>query len=92
MAMTHLLRQSPLWAAGLASGRRGPWPCLDRNVFGGLYQITNDKANLFYNAGWPRIDAEERGLLDAANCRAMFCHSDWYRDLIARSFCWPAAR
>jgi hypothetical protein len=56
-----------------------------------LYRITNDKANLFDNAGWLRIDAEERGLLDAANCRAMFCHSDWYRDLIARSFCSPAA-
>lgn len=22
--------------------------------------------------------------LDAANCRAMFCHSEWYRDLIAK--------
>jgi hypothetical protein len=40
---------------------------------------------LFTYSGKPRIDAEERGLLDAANCRAMFCHSDWYRDLIARN-------
>ena len=23
-------------------------------------------------------------MLDAANCRAMFCHSEWYRDLIAK--------
>jgi glycosyltransferase involved in cell wall biosynthesis len=38
---------------------------------------------LFTYSGKPRIDAEEHGLLDAANCRAMFCHSDWYRDLIA---------
>ena len=39
---------------------------------------------LFTNSGSPRIDAEECALLDAANCRAMFCHSEWYRDLIAR--------
>ena len=38
---------------------------------------------LFTNSGTPRIDREECALLDAANCRAMFCHSEWYRDLIA---------
>ena len=37
---------------------------------------------LFTNSATPRIDAEECALLDAANCRAMFCHSEWYRDLI----------
>jgi hypothetical protein len=37
---------------------------------------------LFTNSGSPRIDIEECALLDAANCRAMFCHSEWYRDLI----------
>ena len=42
--------------------------------------------NMLFTYSWkPRIDAEERSLLDAANCRAMFCHSDWYRDLIARN-------
>lgn len=39
---------------------------------------------LFVNSGTPRIDAEECALLDAANCRAMFCHTPWYRDLIAK--------
>ena len=39
---------------------------------------------LFLNSATPRIDAEECALLDAANCRAMFCHSEWYRDLIAQ--------
>jgi hypothetical protein len=39
---------------------------------------------LFTNSASPRIDREERGLLDATNCRAMFCHSEWYRDLIAK--------
>lgn len=39
---------------------------------------------LFTHSGSPRIDRDECGLLDAANCRAMFCHSAWYRDLIAR--------
>ena len=39
---------------------------------------------LFLNSATPRIDAEECALLDAANCRAMFCHSEWYRDLIAK--------
>lgn len=39
---------------------------------------------LFTNSGTPRIDREECALLDAANCRAMFCHSEWYRDLIAQ--------
>ncbi len=39
---------------------------------------------LFTNSGSPRIDREECALLDAANCRAMFCHSEWYRDLIAQ--------
>jgi hypothetical protein len=37
---------------------------------------------LFVNSGTPRIDAEECALLDAANCRAMFCHTEWYADLI----------
>jgi hypothetical protein len=37
---------------------------------------------LFIHSGTPRIDAEECGLLDAANCRAMFCHTQWYRELI----------
>ena len=39
---------------------------------------------LFLNSATPRIDAEECALLDAANCRAMFCHTEWYRDLIAK--------
>ena len=39
---------------------------------------------LFLNSATPRIDAEECALLDAANCRAMFCHTEWYRDLIAQ--------
>jgi hypothetical protein len=39
---------------------------------------------LFTHSGSPRIDREECALLDAANCRAMFCHSEWYRDLIAK--------
>ena len=39
---------------------------------------------LFLNSATPRIDAEECALLDAANCRAMFCHTPWYRDLIAQ--------
>jgi hypothetical protein len=39
---------------------------------------------LFTHSGIPRIDQEECALLDAANCRAMFCHSQWYRDLIAQ--------
>lgn len=32
----------------------------------------------------PRINREECALLDAASCRAMFCHNEWYRDLIAK--------
>ena len=39
---------------------------------------------LFLNSATPRVDAEECALLDAANCRAMFCHTEWYRDLIAK--------
>ena len=39
---------------------------------------------LFLNSATPRIDREECALLDAANCRAMFCHSEWYQDLIAK--------
>lgn len=39
---------------------------------------------LFTHSRSPRIDAEECALLDARNCRAMFCHSEWYRDLIAK--------
>jgi hypothetical protein len=39
---------------------------------------------LFTHSGSPRIDRGECALLDTANCRAMFCHSEWYRDLIAR--------
>ena len=39
---------------------------------------------LFTDSSCPRIDAEECALLDAKNCRAMFCHSEWYRDLIAK--------
>lgn len=39
---------------------------------------------LFANSGTPRIDAEECALLDAANCRAMFCHSERYAELIRK--------
>jgi len=39
---------------------------------------------LFTYSGKPRIDSKECALLDAANCRTMFCHSEWYRDLIAK--------
>ncbi|WDI40525.1 glycosyltransferase [Bremerella sp. P1] len=39
---------------------------------------------LFTDSSCPRIDAEECALLDAKNCRAMFCHSEWYRDLITK--------
>ena len=38
---------------------------------------------LFLTSQSPRIDEEECTLLDAPSCRAMFCHSEWYRDLIA---------
>jgi hypothetical protein len=38
---------------------------------------------LFIYSGSPRIDREECCLLDSANCRAMFCHSPWYAELIA---------
>ena len=38
---------------------------------------------LFTNSATPRIDREECALLDSPNCLAMFCHSEWYRDLIA---------
>lgn len=38
---------------------------------------------LFLNSARPRVDADECRLLDAAHCRGMLCHSDWYRDLIA---------
>ena len=39
---------------------------------------------LFLQSRRPRIDVQESALLDASSCRAMFCHSPWYRDLIAR--------
>jgi hypothetical protein len=39
---------------------------------------------LFMYSRQPRIDQEECDLLDAEHCRAMFCHSAWYRDLIAQ--------
>lgn len=37
---------------------------------------------LFLNSAKPRIDKLECSLLDAANCQAMFCHSEWYRECI----------
>jgi hypothetical protein len=37
---------------------------------------------LFVNSATPRIDREECALLDSSNCLMMFCHSEWYRDLI----------
>ncbi|HMP80109.1 MAG TPA: hypothetical protein PKD54_11700, partial [Pirellulaceae bacterium] len=37
---------------------------------------------LFINSATPRIDQEECALLDSPNCLMMFCHSQWYRDLI----------
>ena len=39
---------------------------------------------LFTNSATPRIDWEECALLDAKNCRAMFCHSQWYKELIEK--------
>jgi hypothetical protein len=40
---------------------------------------------LFLYSGKPRIDAYECALLDAANCQAMFCHTEWYRSLISKN-------
>lgn len=40
---------------------------------------------LFTNSATPRIDWEECALLDARNCLAMFCHSQWYKELIERN-------
>lgn len=40
---------------------------------------------LFTNSATPRIDADECRLLDAQHCRAMFCHSLWYRELISEN-------
>jgi glycosyltransferase involved in cell wall biosynthesis len=37
---------------------------------------------LFTDSRQPRIDADERTMLDAGSCRLMFCHSEWYRNLI----------
>lgn len=46
----------------------------------------------------PRIDETECAILDACSCEAVFCHSEWYRDLIrenmgpqnnASILCWP---
>jgi hypothetical protein len=39
---------------------------------------------LFIDSSTPRIDADECALLDADNCRAMFCHTPWYADLIRK--------
>ncbi|ADB18363.1 hypothetical protein Psta_3706 [Pirellula staleyi DSM 6068] len=39
---------------------------------------------LFISSQSPRIDDEECKLLDSPNCRAMFCHSDWYSELISQ--------
>lgn len=36
---------------------------------------------VFLSSGSPRGDELERTILDAKNCRAMFCHSEWYREL-----------
>jgi len=43
-----------------------------------------DPNMLFMNSATPRIDAEECALLDAKNCQAMFCHSQWYKELIEK--------
>ena len=39
---------------------------------------------LFMDSRNPRCDKLEAGILDAGNCKAFFCHTDWYRDLIAK--------
>jgi hypothetical protein len=39
---------------------------------------------LFLNSSRPRIDELESALLDSKHCHAMFCHSDWYRQRIAK--------
>ena len=39
---------------------------------------------LFLNAARPRSDAAESTLLDSKHTRVMFCHTPWYRDLIAK--------
>lgn len=39
---------------------------------------------LFMDSRNPRCDNLESGILDAENCKAFFCHTPWYRDLIAK--------
>ena len=41
--------------------------------------------NLFFlNSRVPRIDVLENKLLDAQHCKAIICHSEWYKNLILR--------
>jgi len=39
---------------------------------------------LFWYSFNPRCDAEECAILDSPHCRALFCHSQWYAELIER--------
>jgi glycosyltransferase involved in cell wall biosynthesis len=39
---------------------------------------------MFYNSATPRCDRLEADLLDAKHCKAMFCHTPWYRNLLAK--------
>jgi len=36
----------------------------------------------FINSRRPRIDKLESSILDAATCRMIFCHSEWYKNLV----------
>lgn len=39
---------------------------------------------VFIHSRNPRIDDQESGILDSRMCRAFFCHSRWYADLIRK--------
>lgn len=39
---------------------------------------------VFIHSRNPRIDDQESGILDSRMCKAFFCHSQWYADLIRK--------
>ncbi len=79
----HLSAALRLSAMGKSPGLR---PFSDPQRSRSFQVSLHHLARLAINAArhTPRVDTEECALFDAANCRAMFYHSEWYRDLIAK--------
>lgn len=89
----RISNNDPDWLAIGGRLKEGDWPWIwcwkDRQLAldcenAGIPFVAGPNV-LFLNSRVPRVDETEAGILDARQCKAFFCHSAWYAELIGNN-------